>query len=887
MEIGLVKRTDIDGQMRDAYLAYAMSVIVARALPDVRDGLKPVHRRILYAMHDMGLRSNGPFKKSARIVGEVLGKYHPHGDQSVYDAMVRMAQEFSMRYLLVSGQGNFGSVDGDAPAAMRYTEAKMAATAEEMLRDIDRDTVDWRSNFDDSLQEPLVLPARLPNLLLNGSSGIAVGMSTNIPPHNLGEVTSAINYLIDRDEILAVIEEYGDEAVVKLTEMFGFQKPQAEAITRIILYADSDFESVDSAAEDSGYDFSEDAGEASVSELMIFVKGPDFPTGGVIVGSEGILAAYSTGRGRVVMRGMAQIEELSPARHRIVITEIPYQLNKTVLIERIAELARSGRLKMVADMRDESDRDGMRIVIDLKRAAHPDAVLNQLYKYTSLQSTFGVQMLALVGGEPRLLSLRRTLHLYIDHRKEIITRRSQFELNKARARAHVLEGLLVAIANIDAVIKTIRNAKDADVARGALMKQFDLTEVQARAILDMQLRRLAALERLQIEQEYDHIQTRIEELEDLLAHPKKILGLIKDDLDAVAEQYGDERKTRIAYGASDELSIEDMVPDETILVTITLRGFIKRMPPREFRAQRRGGKGVIGQDVRDEDEIGQLFSTRSLKTILFFSDRGKVYSQKAYRIPAARRTDKGVSLHNIIPLEATERITAAVPVPNFDEAEFCTMVTRNGKIKRVALSDFESVRPSGLIAIGLAPGDELGWVHLTVEKQHIIIITEQGQALRFNSSVVRSMGRPAAGVKAIKLRKGDRISGMVTVTEDGELLVVTANGYGKRTAMAAYNPKGRATMGVATFSRKAVTKVTGPIVDVRSVHADDQITIISANGQALRTTVADIRLLGRATQGTRLINLKPGDNVASVARIAADDIPTPEVVEVTIETTTK
>ena len=883
MEIGLVKRIDIDGQMRDAYLDYAMSVIVARALPDVRDGLKPVHRRILYAMHDMGLRSNGPFKKSARIVGEVLGKYHPHGDQAVYDAMARMAQEFSMRYLLVNGQGNFGSVDGDAPAAMRYTEAKMAATAEEMLLDIDQDTVDWSANFDDSLQEPLVLPARLPNLLLNGSAGIAVGMSTNIPPHNLGEITAAIRYLIDRDEILAVIEKHGDRSVAKLTSQFGLEKSQAEAITRIILHGDEGLQSVERADEESGYDFSEEAGEASVAELMTFVKGPDFPTGAVVVGSEGIVAAYSTGKGRVVMRGFAQIEESSPAHHQIVITEIPYQLNKTSLLERIAELARSGRLKMIADMRDESDRRGMRIVIVLKRAAHPQAVLNQLYKYTSLQSTFGVQLLALVGGEPRLLSLRRALQMYITHRQEIITRRSQFELKKARERAHVLEGLLIAIANIDAVISTIRKAKDADVARGALMKQFDLTDVQARAILDLQLRRLAALERMQIEQEYDRTQIRIGELEDLLAHPKKILGLIKGDLDTVAEKYGDERKTRIAYDASDELSIEDMVPDESILVTITTRGFIKRMPPREFRAQRRGGKGVIGQGMRDEDEIDHLFSTRSLKPILFFSDKGKVYSQKAYRIPAARRTDKGVSLHNILPLEAAERITAAVPVPNFDDAEFCTMVTRNGKIKRVALSEFESVRPSGLIAIGLASDDELGWVHLTVDKQHIVIITEQGQALRFNSSLVRSMGRPAAGVNAINLRKGDHISGMVTVTDDGELLVVTANGYGKRTSMEAYNPKGRATMGVATFSRKAVAKVTGPIVAVRSVRPDDQITIISANGQALRTTVSDIRLLGRATQGTRLMNLKPGDTVASVARLASADLPVSEDTELITE----
>jgi DNA gyrase subunit A len=872
MEIGLVKTTDINGQMRDAYLDYAMSVIVARALPDVRDGLKPVHRRILYAMHDMGLRSNSSFKKSARIVGEVLGKYHPHGDQAVYFAMARMAQDFSMRYIMVNGQGNFGSIDGDAPAAMRYTEAKLAATAEEMLLDISKNTVDWGNNFDESLQEPLVLPARIPNLLLNGASGIAVGMSTNIPPHNLRELADAIRYLIDRDDILKTIDKHSDKAASILTSKFGMSTLQAEGVINAILQDNTQSDVDEIEGDDVLQDLAKDVGEASVSELMVFIKGPDFPTGGVIVGGDGIVSAYSTGKGKVVIRALSEIEEIDGSRHSIVITEIPYQLNKTSLIERIAELARSKRIKMIADLRDESDRNGMRIVVILKRGAHPQSVLNQLYKYTSLQSSFSVQLLALVDGEPRLLSLRRALQLYISHRQEIVTRRSQYDLDKARDRAHVLEGLLLAIADIDKVIQTIRQAKDAEVAREQLISIFNLSDVQAGAILDLQLRRLAALERMKIEEEYNHIKELIAQLEDLLAHPKKILGLIKDDLTDVVESHGDERTTSIAYGTSDILSMEDMVPDESVLVTITSRGFIKRMPPHEFRAQKRGGKGVIGQGMRDEDEIEHLFSARSLQSILFFSDKGKVYSQKAFYVPAARRTDKGIALHNILPLASDERITAAVPVPSFADAEFCTMVTRNGKTKRVSLSQFESVRPSGLIAIKLASDDVLGWVHLTVEDQHIIIITEQGQALRFNSNLVRSMGRAAAGVKAINLRKGDRIAGVVSVTEGGQLLVVTSNGYGKRTEMRQYNPKGRATMGVATISRKAVATVTGPIVAVRSVHPDDQITIISVNGQALRTKVADIRLLGRATKGTRLINLKENDTVASVARLAAAEL---------------
>jgi DNA gyrase subunit A len=674
MEIGIVQTVDIDDQMRSAYLDYAMSVIVARALPDARDGLKPVHRRILYAMHDMGMRSTSAYKKSARIVGEVLGKYHPHGDSAVYEAMARMAQDFSMRYTMVDGQGNFGSIDGDSPAAMRYTEARLGRMAEEMLADIEKDTVDFGDNFDGSLQEPMVLPARLPNLLLNGSSGIAVGMATNIPPHNLPELVTALTYLIDH---------YGN------------------------------------------------LDEVTVEDLLQFVPGPDFPTGGVVVGDEGVRQAYSTGRGRVVVRGLAHIEEMSGGRFRIVITEIPYQVNKTTLIERIADLARSGKIDAISDLRDESDRRGMSIIVELKRAAQPKKVLNQLYKFTPLQSTFGAQLLALINGEPRLLSLKRALHIYIEHRIDVITRRTQFELDKARARAHILDGLLIALANLDDVINTIRKSPDADVAKERLMSRFDLTDKQAQAILDMQLRRLAALERQKIEDEHRELVELIAHLEDLLANPEKILALIKEDLREVAEKYGDERRTRIAADATGELSDEDLVADEAVLISITVRGYVKRVAAKTYRLQRRGGRGILGHTTRDEDEILMMIPARTLDTILFFSDRGKVYSEKAYQIPDAGRTARGIPIVNVLSLNAGETITAAVTVPDFEAANYCTMATRNGRIKRVVLAEFSSVRPSGLIAMGLAEGDALGWVRLTQGDDEILIVTINGQSLRF------------------------------------------------------------------------------------------------------------------------------------------------------------
>ncbi len=814
MEIGTIQHVDIDSQMRDAYLDYAMSVIVARALPDARDGLKPVHRRILYAMHDMGIRANSSYKKSARIVGEVLGKYHPHGDSAVYESMARMAQDFSLRYMLVDGQGNFGSIDGDAPAAMRYTEARLNRMAEEMLADIEKNTVNFGPNFDDSLQEPLVLPARLPNLLLNGSSGIAVGMATNIPPHNLRELAAAISFLIENYETIEDVQ---------------------------------------------------------VEKLMEFISGPDFPTGGIIIGREGILHAYTTGKGRLVLRGMAAIEEMKGGRHQIVITEIPYQVNKTSLLERIAELVREDKIDQISDLRDESDQRGMSIVIELKRGAQPKKVLNQLYKYTTLQSTFGVQILALVDGEPRTLTLKRALHLFIDHRVEVITRRSQYELDKARARAHILDGLLIALANLDDVIQTIRQAADADDAKEKLVKRFKLTEIQAQAILDMQLRRLAALERWKIEEEARQVREQIACLEDLLANPKKILALIQADMQEIAEKYGDERRTRIAGEAKEELREEDLVQDEAVLITLTGRGYIKRTSAAAYKSQGIGGKGVTGHTTKEEDEIQFIFPARTLQTVLFFSSKGKVYSEKVYQIPDADRTGKGISIYNVLSLEANEKITAALSVADFGSHGYCVLATTGGKIKRVDLEEFAAVRPSGLIAMTLENGDELGWARLTSGSNEILLVTQNGQALRFAEDEVRVMGRTAAGVQGIRLGKGDRVTSTEIVEPGGSLLIVTDEGYGKRTPLKDYSAKGRATGGIATIDQKALG-VIGKIASARVVQPADDITVISTNGIVLRLKVKDIKEAGRATRGVRLMKPQAGDSIAAIARIANADL---------------
>jgi DNA gyrase subunit A len=814
MDIGNIEQVDIDQQMRAAYLDYAMSVIVARALPDARDGLKPVHRRILFAMHDMGISSGSAYKKSARIVGEVLGKYHPHGDAAVYESMARMAQDFSMRYLLIDGQGNFGSVDGDAPAAMRYTEARLSPIAEEMLADIEMDTVNFIDNFDGTLKEPEVLPSRLPNLLLNGSSGIAVGMATNIPPHNLGELVAAISYLIDRYE---QIEEIPADDLVRL------------------------------------------------------IPGPDFPTGGVIVGNEGIHQAYSTGRGRLVLRGLAHIEEMAGGRQRIVVTEIPYLLNKSSLLERIAELAREGKLSDISDLRDESDRRGMSIIIELRRGAQPVKVLNQLYKYTPLQSTFGVQMLALVDGEPRLLSLKRLLQVYLDHRQEVIVRRARFELEKARARVHILEGLLIALATLDEVIQTIRQSPDADEAKQRLVSRFKLSELQAQAILDLQLRRLAALERQKIEDEHKQTQERIAYLEDLLSSPHKVRELIKTDLGELAKKYADPRRTRIAHEAKEDFEEEDLVVDEPVLISLTQRGYVKRVAAKSFRLQSRGGRGVTGHATKQEDEVMFLFPARTLDTILFFSDKGKVYSEKAYQIPDADRAARGIPMITVLSMNPGETITAAVAVPDFVAAEYCTMATRNGKVKRVELSEFSAVRPSGLIAITLEQGDELGWARLTDGEDEIILVTENGQALRFAEAAVRVMGRVAAGVNGIRLDQDDHVTSMEVLEEGGELLVVTTGGFGKRTPLTEYPPKGRATGGVQTIDPKSL-KAIGPIAAARVVQAADELTIISAAGVVLRTRVKDVKRGGRIAKCDVLISVDGEDYVASLARISTAEL---------------
>jgi DNA gyrase subunit A len=806
LEIGTVQSVDIEQEMRSAYLDYAMSVIVSRALPDARDGLKPVQRRILYAMHDMGLRPGSPYKKSARIVGEVLGKYHPHGDSAVYEAMARMAQDFSLRYPLVDGQGNFGSIDGDSPAAMRYTEARPNRIAAELLLDIEKDTVDWADNFDGTLQEPSALPARLPNLLVNGASGIAVGMATNIPSHNLGEVCDALAYMIDHWDA---------------------------------------------------------ADEVTVEDLMEYVEGPDFPTGGIIVGREGIVQAYATGRGRLIVRAMTHVEDIPGNRHRIVITELPYQINKSSLLERIATLARSDRLDGVSDMRDESDRRGMSIIIELKRGAEPRETLNRLFKYTPLQSTFGVQMLALVNGEPRLLSLKRALQLYIEHRRDVLTRRTRYELEQASHRAHILEGLKIALDHLDAVIQTIRQSPDVEVARERLIEHFELTEVQVQAILDMQLRRLAALERQKIEDEYLELIQRIAYLEDLLASPRKILYLIKEELTDLKRAYGDGRRTRIVKETAN-LEEEDLVVEEDALITITQRSYIKRVPAMAYPAQ--------GRAIRGEDNARFLLSARTLDSILFFSNQGQVYQERVYQIPSSDRTARGVLLSGILDLGADEQITAVLSVSNKPDG-YVIMVTRQGRAKRIQLSEFNSVQHSGLSAINLEEGDELGWASLTQGDQDMIVVTEQGQALRFGEEDVRAMGRTAAGVNAIKLDSGDYVASAFISDPKADMLVVTTRGYGKRTPLSEFPLKRRYGKGVRCLSGKL--EQTGIVAAARVVRPEDEVTLISSGGMALHTRVADIPQMGRATRGAKVIDLKPGEELAYVAALENINRPAP------------
>jgi DNA gyrase subunit A len=804
VEIGNIRPIDINTEMRRSYLDYAMSVIVQRALPDVRDGLKPVQRRILYGMSEMGLRANTRFRKSAGIVGEVLKSYHPHSDTAVYDALVRMVQEFSLRYPLVAGQGNFGSVDGDGAAAMRYTEAKLSAIAEELLQDIGMNTVDFRPNYDDQTREPNVLPAKLPNLLINGASGIAVGMATNIPPHNLAEICDGIAQLIDNPE-------------------------------------------------------------ATVEDLMQFIQGPDFPTGATILGREGIVAAYATGRGRVVMRATAFIEESARAnRYAIIVNELPYQVNKATLIEKIAELVKAGRIDGIHDLRDESDRNGMRIVIELKREAQPTKVLNNLYKHTALQTSFGVNMLALVDGtQPRVLNLKRALQLYIEHRQEVITRRTQFELERAQRRAHILEGLKIALDNLDAVIRTIRASRTSESARSNLMRDFKLTEVQATAILDMQLRRLAALERKKIDDEYTELLKEIARLEDLLANPRKILALVRQDVVDLKEKYGDQRRTRI-IDATGDLSDEDLIPNVNVLVTMTNRGYVKRIPNDVYRTQHRGGRGVTGVTMREADGVQHLLSANTHDALLFFTNTGRVFQVKVHELPDAGRTAKGVPVINLIALQPNEAITTMMPISSFDDGQYLFMCTRKGTIKRTALSQFSSVRSSGLIALGLDDDDELAWVRMTSGKDEIILVTEQAKAIRFDENDARPMGRTAQGVIGIRLAEGDRIMAADVIdaeTAQFDLLVVSDSGFGKRTALKEFNDQRRGGQGVTAMK---LGSRNGKVAGAQIVRPEEEVMLISSAGVVIRMRVAQISRYGRQTQGVSVMKLGQGDRVVSM-----------------------
>jgi len=809
MVLGTVKPVNIEDEMKSSYLDYAMSVIVSRALPDVRDGLKPVHRRILYAMNDMGLRHSSPHRKSARIVGEVLGKYHPHGDTSVYDAMVRMAQDFSMRYPLVDGQGNYGSVDNDPPAAMRYTEARLSSVAEEMLVDIGKDTVDFTSNFDESLKEPTVLPARLPNLLLNGSSGIAVGMATNIPPHNLREVCDAISYLID--------------------------KPAA-----------------------------------SIDELTQFIKGPDFPTAGIILGHEGIKNAYTTGHGKVVIRAKAYVGDIPGAgRRQIVVTELPYQTNKAALIETIAELVKNKKIEGISELRDESDRQGMRIVIELKRETQSEKVLNNLYRYTAMQSSFFVNMLALVDGQPRVISLKETLQYYIDFRHTVITRRSKFELKEAKARAHILEGLKIALDNIDKVIATIRKAQTVEMARKDLMADFSLTQIQAQAILDMQLRRLANLERQKILDEYAEVVKTIAYLEDLLANPRRILVLIKGDVEELKSKYGDERRTEIMEQGVLEFSEEDLIPHQRVVLTLSSRGFIKRIPSRTYTPQHRGGRGIIGMVTREGDPVRLLTVADTHDNLFFFTNRGKVFCLKCYEVPAdSSRTTKGTAVVNLFPVTEDERVTAMVAVTDFMPGTFLLMATRQGEIKKTSVDKYAAVRSSGIITMNLEKGDELIAAGLATDQDDTILVTRKGQSIRFAVSSLRASSRTSGGVRAIRLTSKDRVVSMDRVIPDSFLLVMTAGGYGKLAPLNQYPRQHRAGSGVKTY--KLVEK-TNEVTAARVVSLSEQVMIISAEGIVTRTPVKEkdprqgITLQGRSTQGVRVMRLDPGDRVVAIA----------------------
>ena len=803
---GNIIKRDIEDEMKTAYIDYAMSVIVSRALPDVRDGLKPVHRRILYAMHEDGITSDKPYRKCANTVGSVLGRYHPHGDASVYDAMVRMAQDFSMRYMLIDGHGNFGSIDGDGAAAMRYTEARMSKIAEQMLVDIEKNTVDFMPNYDDRLQEPTVLPAKIPALLVNGSSGIAVGMATNIPPHNLTEVINGIIKIIDDDNV-------------------------------------------------------------SDDDLIQIIKGPDFPTGGLILGLEGIKDAYKTGRGKITMRAEAEIEEMSGNKQRIVVTSLPYQVNKARLIENIARLAREKRIEGISEMRDESDRkEKVRIVMELKRDANPQVVLNQLYKNTQMQDTFGVIMLALVDGEPKVLTLRQCLDCYIDHRKTVILRRTQFDLDKALARAHILEGLRIAIDNIDEVIAIIRSSYDD--AKERLIERFGLTDIQAQAILDMRLKTLSGLQREKIEEEYKQLMELIEHLRAILNSEKLVFDIIKEELIEIRDKFGDDRKTKIV-AAEGEIDLDDLIKEEQTVIALTHFGYIKRMPIDTYRSQKRGGKGITGIATREEDFVKQIFTASTHDTILFFTNKGKLYRLRGYEIPEAGRTAKGTAIVNLLSLDAGEKVSAVIPIQNFADGKYLLMATKNGLIKKTALKEYDSTRKTGLQGITLKEDDELITVRLTDGEDNVLLVTRNGMCITFDEKDVRPIGRVSQGVIGIRLDEEDEVIGMESVIagDKATLLAITENGFGKRTELDEYRVQIRGGKGVITYK---ITPKTGKLVGVRIATEEDDVMLITDKGTIIRIKVKDISVLGRSTQGVTLMRTNDGGRVVSMETLTPE-----------------
>ncbi|MGQ3477416.1 DNA gyrase subunit A [Paenibacillus sp. TY11] len=791
---------DIGVEMRESFMDYAMSIIVSRALPDVRDGLKPVHRRILYAMSELGMSPDKPYKKSARIVGEVIGKYHPHGDTAVYDTMVRMAQDFSLRYMLVDGHGNFGSVDGDMAAAMRYTEARLSKIAMEMLRDLNKETVDFMPNYDGEENEPVVLPARYPNLLVNGVGGIAVGMATNIPPHNLGEVIDGVQALIENPDITPM-------------------------------------------------------------ELMDYIQGPDFPTAGYILGRSGIRQAYQTGRGSVTMRAKTTIEEIGN-KARIIVHELPYQVNKARLVEKIAELVRDKRIEGITDLRDESDRTGMRVVIELRRDVNPNVVLNNLFKHTAMQSNFGINMLAIVNNEPKILNLKDVLYHYLKHQVEVIRRRTEFDLKKAEARAHILEGLRIALDHLDEVIALIRSSQTAEAAREGLIERFSLTLEQSQAILDMRLQRLTGLEREKIENEYNELIQKIAEYREILANEHLVLNIISEELNELKGRFADERRTEITVGEESILD-EDLIPREDVIITVTHTGYIKRLPVTTYRSQKRGGRGVVGMDTKDEDFVEHLFITNSHHHLLFFTDKGKVYRIKAYEIPDLSRTARGTPIINLIQIEQGESINAVIPIEEFVADSYLFFATQHGIIKKTPLDDYANIRKGGLIAINLREDDALIEVKLTDGQQEMIIGTAQGMSIRFPESDVRSMGRSATGVKGISLDESDAVIGMDIVDTNLDILIVTAKGYGKRTPVVDYRIQSRGGKGIKTIN---VTDKNGPVVGLKVVKTEEDLMIITASGTLIRTSMGEISTMGRNTQGVRLINIRDDDSVATVCR---------------------